>query len=129
MALCRGDEEACHELRLIVGEAPDAAIGLDETDGEEIVELWMKDIEIETWAPVGVEDQLVVDERKRNLVARGIDEEVGLHLRPVGKADHAARELGDLWLDGDTAVGASWGSTVFMVGWVSMMRCSGSGRP
>ena len=39
-----GDEEARDQLRLIVGEPPDAAIGLDQPDGEEIVELGMEDI-------------------------------------------------------------------------------------
>ncbi len=64
MAFRRGDEEARHELRLVLGEAPDAAIGLDEPDGEEVVELGMEDIEIEPKPPVSVEDQIVVDERE-----------------------------------------------------------------
>ena len=44
MSFIGGDEEACNELRLIVGEPPDAAIGLDQPDGEEIVALGMEHI-------------------------------------------------------------------------------------
>ena len=39
-----GNEEARDELRLIVSEPPDAAIRLDQPEGEEIVELGMEDI-------------------------------------------------------------------------------------
>ena len=105
MAFSRGDEEARHELRLVFGEAPDAAIGLDEPDGEEVVELRMEDIEIEAQAPVVIEDQVIVDEGKSDFVTRGINEKVGLDLGPVGEADHAALKLRDLRLDADAAVG------------------------
>src|SRR3990172_802061 len=62
MAFGERDQVARDELRLIIGEAPDAAVGLNEAHGEKIVELGMEDVEIEEGTPVGVEEEIVVEE-------------------------------------------------------------------
>src|SRR3990170_7632098 len=106
MALGEGDQVACDELRLIIGEAPDAAIGLDETHGEKVVELGVEDVEIEEGTAVGAKDEIIVEEGNGDLVAGGVHDEIGFDLASVAEADLVAGELHDFGLHPDAAMAA-----------------------
>ena len=54
---------------------------------------------------VGRRDEVLVEERERDLVARAVDDEVGLDARAVGELDLVLVQAGDVRLGRDRAVG------------------------
>src|SRR5262249_17844663 len=104
MPLGHGDQITRDELRLIVGETPDRAVGLNQPDSEEIVELGMKGVEIEKRLLVGAEQKRVVEKRNGNFVTGREHDEIGLDLASVTEADLVAGKFGDIGLDADAAM-------------------------
>src|SRR5260221_9889013 len=62
--------------RLAVCQAPLAAVGLDQANNEEVVVVGRENVEVEAGVTVMPIQQLAVDERKHDVEARRVDNEV-----------------------------------------------------
>ena len=86
--ICRARrDEARDQLRLVVGELPDAAFRrLEQTGDEQTVELAMESVDKKLRASLLIENIALIHEREARLEARGVDDEVDLLFAAADKA-------------------------------------------
>src|SRR5262245_37478340 len=100
-----GLDEVRNELGLEVFEAPLAAVGLDEANDEEVVVGGVEYVEEEAGMAVTPVEQRRIYERKDDAEASGVDDEINLLSRVVGKEEAITLVFFDVRLGSDRAVG------------------------
>ena len=90
---------------LRLGERHHRAERLQQADEEEVRDLGMEDAAVELDPVVLRRDEVLVEERERDLVARAVDDDVGVDARAVLELDRVPVETADVRLDLDRPVG------------------------
>ena len=91
-------------LPLRLGERHDRAERLEQPDEQDVGVVRMEDAPEQLDVVVGRGDEVLVEERERDLVARAVDDDVGLDAAAVGELDLVAVEARDVRLGRDRAV-------------------------
>jgi hypothetical protein len=92
------------ELGLALGDRHDRPERLDEPDEVDPRHVGMEDVLVQRDLVVGRRQELGVEEREAQLVARAVDDEVGVDARAVGEVDPVALEAVDVRLRRDRPV-------------------------
>src|SRR5690606_38227741 len=91
-------------LRLAVDDPPLAAIGVDESDAEQVVPLGMEAVQVKIGASVVPVQLLTIDKRKTDLKTRRIEDDVDRLFRAIDEPHPVACQALDVRLDREVAV-------------------------
>ena len=95
---------SCDQLSLIIDQSPLAAVRLDQSGNEQIVIIWVKDVQEQIRPSVAPIQIGLVDKRKADFEAGREDDQIDFRFAAVRKADATTAQFDDIRFRLDLAV-------------------------